>query len=630
MSVTVVTEPFSADLNGRKSSAIATRSQARYVLTRDAQDLNRTMAAGPPPGFVRVLLPDTSAYFVGQVVRVQYSALVAPSPKITVTTVGAINTNVHIDLVDGGAFDNPNITGVGLASLWIQVVGIRLEVIVLDNIGVALLNQSLFYTPFDITYEFDLFGILQGIAERQVRNTFDPALPQLTAQTPNNLATKNLQVEYREVIPGATPPAFSKFNFLTLLFAKRGPLKMGGALLWDLLARFGEEHNQDFTTEDYLTATVGWNKVDKGYVMDANLGVITEFTKLLVLRSRPQFRTAAPHKVVVRFETTGGIGGQLRLLSSLEPANPASWTVRDSRNVSATPAARTFQFTPAKNEIWGVQYFGNSEANSVNVLVTITELTLYKRGNFLNNIGVWENWSKKVYFFLDDDYTTDVGNNFRFDVTAADINKTLGAALQATEVIDVSIATNQDLIYNRYIPIQGTVGQHVVTRGTHSATDDDTVMIPQFHEIYRECRNPIMLEWPNVDGGLDQWLFTVNQTLTIDGEGGEDWEKPVISDLEVEGTPYNPLIGVTTVRQSERVLCTAENLTKEQIRRLADIKTAPFVNLWLDKGGNSLLAVKIFGNRSSSLQTDQRTGTFSVEFEMPEDFNLLESLKYDF
>lgn len=94
-------------------------------------------------------------------------------------------------------------------------------------------------------------------------------------------------------------------------------------------------------------------------------------------------------------------------------------------------------------------------------------------------------------------------------------------------------------------------------------------------------KNPFFVTWTNSKGGQDFWMFGIRQTVGIAVEDLVTYKpnysdiettEAVLSQLNKESTPY--------------IVCTADQLSKDEVNALMGLKESPLVKYLKDKDNN--------------------------------------------
>ena len=235
-------------------------------------------------------------------------------------------------------------------------------------------------------------------------------------------------------------------------------------------------------------------------------------------------------------------------------------------------------------------------------------------GNFLTDFKeprIWRGWNRSIGFVIDDNLFTRTGYN---DITIRQQQKDRSGGL-----INTSSEVSNTLGVNQYELTKLTDPNTATTREVSMFFSPDIYLSKTI--VFREleaCRNPIMVEWLNRRGSLEQHLFTVNQGVQDKSFEGLIFNGHTGTTLDLS----NNDIGRLPFKEEQIITLLASDLTKNDIIALHSIKTAPHVTVWLDKTGEKTINVVVTNNLSTTYETDQGSGSFALTLRMPNGFNL--------
>ena len=75
-------------------------------------------------------------------------------------------------------------------------------------------------------------------------------------------------------------------------------------------------------------------------------------------------------------------------------------------------------------------------------------------------------------------------------------------------------------------------------------------------------------------------------------------------------------------------VCTADQLTQDDVRALHEMKTSEFVDVYLEKDGSDVIGVIITEGLSSLYDTEKGFYSFTVALEFPEDYKFFDIKNY--
>jgi len=231
---------------------------------------------------------------------------------------------------------------------------------------------------------------------------------------------------------------------------------------------------------------------------------------------------------------------------------------------------------------------------------------------------MWRGWERTVSYLIDPDIANR-GLNFplRTVLQIATVNKDLGGT---TEVINIG---SPPPVGVGAISISDLGGFYTVVRVTNTDTTEN-ISEQIFYRIEDECRNPIMIEWINFDGGFDQHLFSISTIIEIEHDAGLVGERAITTNLE------NALLTKfrTVKRCTQRMVLTAEKLKLDQLLAMRDIKNSPLISVWLTKDGLERIFVIATNDFTTPYNSKNDLHDFSITIEFPTNFQFEEGKKY--
>jgi len=152
----------------------------------------------------------------------------------------------------------------------------------------------------------------------------------------------------------------------------------------------------------------------------------------------------------------------------------------------------------------------------------------------------------------------------------------------------------------------------------------DIISETLYYEIRNECRNPIMLDWVAIGGGVDQHLFTISQAVELVSGEGVVVEKPISEDYAtvVRTKRRFPSSAV------QRITLVDEHLTNNQLTALAEMKQTSSLRVYLTKDGSEFVDAVVTDNFVTAYDTDNELYTFAVTIEFPDDYDFFAAKKY--
>ena len=191
----------------------------------------------------------------------------------------------------------------------------------------------------------------------------------------------------------------------------------------------------------------------------------------------------------------------------------------------------------------------------------------------------------------------------------ADINKILGVGI-GTAPIDTTtdgVKTTEMLIADSYYTFfDYTSGPQNLSRGLFYENRDVS-----------GCDNLMYLGWVNSKGGFEQWMFTYDQVVQRRVEPGLLAESAINQDIEVVDRTKKRLPDIWT----QQVILTAEHLTREQLKGLAEMKQSDYLVLYLTADRVKRIFVTVSNDFTTTYNTKDSLYDYSVQIEFPNNFD---------
>ena len=140
------------------------------------------------------------------------------------------------------------------------------------------------------------------------------------------------------------------------------------------------------------------------------------------------------------------------------------------------------------------------------------------------------------------------------------------------------------------------------------------------------CRNPIMIEWVNSLGAWESWLFQYNQTFTNIAGDGLKYETPIVGTIESKTGNK----GRAVFKDTQFITLKADQLTQNQLQGLHDIKRSYNVRVWLDRTGTNYVKAIVSGGYDTSFTSGKLAYEFSLNLELPDNFDFFTAKEYFF
>lgn len=388
--------------------------------------------------------------------------------------------------------------------------------------------------------------------------------------------------------------------------------KQTGGLFVDLAGLFFGYQPFDGALDFKITYAESWNGVDQGYVVSNDY---------LGLPAKKQLLNDGGSNMWEYLPNVQNVSDINKITKSASPDNePIFWfdldvsfpfVVNDYVTVNVPPYKITAKITTVSNVLgtrWvqlDTPFLGGKEAGSTSILGNISSVA----GKFLTSFNKpkqWRYYKKTFNWIFDDNLIARTGNS--------------GVTLYLKGYDNAG-----SLIYSE--------SEDYGTSGFKSYSIDQTVEVSYF-ELYLNsgslssevlkitqelpCRNPIMIEWQNNQGVMEQYVFSFNQSIADTAKEGLIYESPITQTLDLESNVLSrlPLGGSQTIQ------LLADNLDANTFNALKQIKTSEIVNLFLDVEGNKKISVAVSGDYTSIRETDSSVADFGLKIKLPTDFDI--------
>lgn len=248
--------------------------------------------------------------------------------------------------------------------------------------------------------------------------------------------------------------------------------------------------------------------------------------------------------------------------------------------------------------------FNGTDSGDVNTLEIPQLLTKFTTP--LN----WRGWNRTVSILVDSEFVNRNPNDIlSVNNTNANVNKVLGASNGTSLTVNnpalnvyIAPVNKSDDFYNRVVCSTGG--------GTNKISQE------LFYRMENECNSAIMLDWINGLGGIDQWLFEVQQSVTLENDEGIVVERPITTDIEFINRTKRRF--ANTFRQ--QLTLKAEHLTLDQLLAIQEIKKTESLRVYLSKDGVQFIDAIVVNDFSSPYSTKDRHHKFTVIIELPDGF----------
>ena len=200
-----------------------------------------------------------------------------------------------------------------------------------------------------------------------------------------------------------------------------------------------------------------------------------------------------------------------------------------------------------------------------------------------------------------------------------DINKNVLSTLSTTNLGSTTGVRNLDLQdYVTSIPSNvGYVRALFSTPGGKTLADTD-------YKVYESCSQPIFIEYLNSLGAYEQYIFNLKQEVQVASSIGIASSRAVNQDYASAR--------VTNIRVAndwvQQLICQTDQLSNTDLLAINEIKRSTSVRVLLTRDGSQFVQVVASNNLSDMYSTDNANNGFSLQLQMPNNFNVFEAIDY--
>ena len=200
-----------------------------------------------------------------------------------------------------------------------------------------------------------------------------------------------------------------------------------------------------------------------------------------------------------------------------------------------------------------------------------------------------------------------------------DINKGVISTLSNAAIPTTTGVQNLDLQnYTTAIPLNCHWISAAFT--TPSGKSLDTV----YYKVTNDCSNPIFVEYLNSLGAYEQYIFDIKQEVQVASSTGIASSRAVNQDYASAR--------VTNIRVAndwvQQLICQTDQLSNTDLLAINEIKRSTSVRVLLTRDGSQFVQVVASNNLSDMYSTDNANNGFSLQLQMPNNFNVFEAIDY--
>jgi hypothetical protein len=243
--------------------------------------------------------------------------------------------------------------------------------------------------------------------------------------------------------------------------------------------------------------------------------------------------------------------------------------------------------------------------------------TLYRpAGQFLTSfkeLTQWVNFTRDLSFIVDDNLLTRTG--------ASSVNLSIDSFDESGLLITNTITNYTEIGINKFtFPVTDVVTYYEATLlggGGGTTPISETKKVNQVNA----CKNPMLIEWENSHGGMEQHVFDTIQLVEDTSSEGLLIEKAIDQTIDAVSDTISRL----PVRNNQMITLTTEKISLDSFKALRYIKKSQRVSLYLDPVGRKKISVAITGSYNSQYQTSDILTDFSMKIMLPTNFDINDS-----
>ncbi len=205
-------------------------------------------------------------------------------------------------------------------------------------------------------------------------------------------------------------------------------------------------------------------------------------------------------------------------------------------------------------------------------------------------------------------------------ITYLNINKGVISQLSSAAIPTTTGVQNLDLQnYTTAIPLNCHWISAAFT--TPSGKSLDTV----YYKVTKDCSNPIFIEYLNSLGAYEQYIFDIKQEVQVSSSTGIASSRAINEDYASAK--------VTNIRVAndwvQQIICQTDQLSNNDLLAINEIKRSTSVRVLLTRDGSKFVQVVATNNLSDIYSTDNANNGYSLQLQMPNNFNVFEAINYE-
>ena len=145
------------------------------------------------------------------------------------------------------------------------------------------------------------------------------------------------------------------------------------------------------------------------------------------------------------------------------------------------------------------------------------------------------------------------------------------------------------------------------------------------YKIYPSCSQPIFIEYLNSLGAYEQYVFNLKQEVQVASSTGIESSRAINQDYATAN--------VTNIRVAndwvQQLICQTDQLSNDDLLAISEIKRSTSVRVLLTRDGSKFVQVVATNNLSDIYSTDNANNGYSLQLQMPNNFNVFEAINYE-
>ena len=133
------------------------------------------------------------------------------------------------------------------------------------------------------------------------------------------------------------------------------------------------------------------------------------------------------------------------------------------------------------------------------------------------------------------------------------------------------------------------------------------------------------MEYLNSLGAYEQYIFDIKQEVQVSSSTGIASSRAINEDY-VSAKVTNIRVANDWVQQ---IICQTDQLSNNDLLAINEIKRSTSVRVLLTRDGSKFVQVVATNNLSDIYSTDNANNGYSLQLQMPNNFNVFEAINYE-